>query len=194
VKVDVKVPIGKSGDWSVEEFTISDSDAELFNLRSAISGAGVCGNRSVVPGTYKKLLHFNSTVMSNTPAEIADSAYFVRKATGSVLVSGLGLGAVLTTLLAKPEVTSITVLERSEDVIKLVAPTFKNEDRITIIHTNALEWKPEKGVKFDCAWHDIWNTICSDNLEDMKRLHRKYSRRCKWQLSWCRRECERQAR
>jgi hypothetical protein len=58
----------------------------------------------------------------------------------------------------------------------------------------AFEWKPPKGVRYDAAWHDVWDDICTDNLVGMRKLHRKYGKRCGWQGSWCRGECERSAR
>jgi hypothetical protein len=34
-----------------------------------------------------------------------------------------------------------------------------------------------KGKRYDMVWHDIWDDICSDNLEGMAKLHRKYGDR-----------------
>jgi hypothetical protein len=34
------------------------------------------------------------------------------------------------------------------------------------------------------VWHDIWLDLCTDNLEGMGKLHRKYGRRTDWQGSW----------
>ena len=58
---------------------------------------------------------------------------------------------------------------------------------------DALQFMP-RGMKFTVVWHDIWNHICSDNLPDMHKLHRKYGRRTDWQGSWARHLCERQMR
>ena len=55
---------------------------------------------------------------------------------------------------------------------------------------DALEYKPPRGEQYDVVWHDIWPNICTDNLPEMHKLHRKYGRRCNWQGSWCRAEHE----
>ena len=146
--------------------------------------------RYVRPGTYKRLMHNGTCVMSNTPDEIRDFLGFLRPAHGKILINGLGLGVLLKALLEKPEVTEITVIEKSEDVIKLVAPTYTSDARVKIINADAFSYKPEKKEKWDYVWHDIWNYICVDNLKEMATLHRKYGKKTTtYQASWCKREC-----
>lgn len=183
MKIDIDVPDGVSGEWRVETFEVKNG--ELSQMLSVIkTGRGVPG------GTYKALKRGETTVMSNTPDEIRDFMSFVHRAKGSVLVNGLGIGVLLKALLNKPEVTDITVIELSEDVIKLVAPTYLMDSRVTIIQGDAFTYKPPVDKKYDAVWHDIWDYICGDNLEEMKKLHRKYGRRTKYQESWCRELCE----
>lgn len=181
----VEVPEGRSGDYSVERFTVSEQDAKF----STFSYSG----RYVTAGTYTRLRRGRTVVMSDTPAERRDHAYFVSLATGSVLVNGLGLGMCIKAVLAKDDVAEVTVIEKSPDVIRLVAPAL-TDPRLTIIEADALAWQPPKGKRYDAVWHDIWDNICADNLPDMHKLHRKYGRRTDWQGSWCRAECERQSR
>ena len=189
MKVDVNVPCGKSGDWAIEEMILTEEDVKLHNFRAALHGD--C--RFVPPGNYKKLTRNGTVIMSNTPAECIDFLYFVNcyETKGNILINGLGLGVVLTALLAKPEVEHITVIEISEDVIKLVGPTFAEDPRVTIIHANAFTWKPPKGVRYNAVWHDVWDNICEDNLPEMTKLHRKYGKRCNYQESWARDLCKR---
>lgn len=131
--------------------------------------------------------------MSDTPDEIRDLYPIVWKAQGHVLINGLGLGVVLQACLQKEDVTRATVIEISPDVIALVAPHYREKygDRFEVIQADALAWKPPKGVRYGAVWHDIWDTICWENLESMKLLHRRYGRRADWQGSWCRYLCER---
>ena len=186
MQIKINVPDGKSGNYEVETFTVREDDARLMRIRSIFgSGRGL-----IQPGEYKKLKRDGVMVMSNAPDEIRDFMPFVHRSRGSVLVNGLGLGVLLRALLAKDEVEEVTVIEKSADVIKLVAPTYAHDKRLTIIHADAFEYKPPKGKRYNCVWHDIWDTICSDNLPEMKTLHRKYGRCSDFQLSWCRRECE----
>ena len=76
-------------------------------------------------------------------------------------------------------------------MIDLVGPSFSHDDRVNIICADAFEWRPPKGVRYNAVWHDIWDDICTDNLPEMTRLHRKYGRRADWQGSWCRELCKR---
>lgn len=192
-KINIDVPDGRSGLWAVETFTITPKDhATLF-----IHYPG----RAPRVGTYKRLVRYDdyghnggTTVMSNTQAECLDHRDFIDKATGVVLINGLGLGMCLKAILENPAVTRVYVVEASADVIKLVAPTYQPDPRVEIIHHNAYTYTPPPGVVFDCVWHDIWDTICADNLPQMSRLERKYRRIANWQGSWCKRECQKKKR
>lgn len=183
-KINVNVPDGKSGDWAVESFKVEKNE---FSQMVSIFKTG----RGVPEGEYKRLMRNGCCIMSNTPDEIRDFMHFVHEAKGSVLINGLGLGVVLQALLDREddEITDITVIEKSPDVINLVAPTFANESRVRIINADAFEYIPEKGKKFGAIWHDIWDNICSDNLEEMTKLHRKYGKKTDYQDSWCKGEC-----
>lgn len=183
----VTIPVGESGPYSISRFTISKEEAALENLRMSFSG---WGRRHVHEGEYTALRRGGVMVMSDTPAEMMDHYWFVQRAEGSILINGLGIGMCLKAVLAKAEVTDVTVIEVSSDVIRLVAPHY-NDPRLQIINADAYTWQPPKGKRYNAVWHDIWNDICSDNLPEMEKLHRKYGRRTDWQGSWCKAECKR---
>lgn len=183
-----KVPDGISRDWTVDTFTVSEEDAKRDALRCLFN---FCYARKVPAGTYKRLRCDGVTVMSNTPAECTDHYQPIQRACGRVLINGLGLGVVLGAMLAKDCVTHVTVIEQSEDVIALVAPTFTTDGRVKIICADAYTWQPPRGIRYDVVWHDIWDTLCEDNLPEMAKLHRKYGRRCDWQGSWGKEFCKR---
>jgi len=174
------LPDLKHGKWTLEKFTVDRTDwSSLFTGREVPLGE-----------TYTKLMRNGTIVMSDTPAELADHSYAVFKAKGSCLVNGLGMGAIIRELLLKQEVTDITVIEIDQELIEMMGPYYQN-DKITIIHDDALKYQPQKGKRYQMVWHDIWDNICSDNLPDMHKLHRKYGRRTDWQASWQRDQCER---
>lgn len=179
----IALPEGESGDWKVVCFTLKEDDVGMFNLRLIRDGMW---RRIVPPGIYTKLVHKGEgVVMSDTPAEAHEHRSLYVNAKGSVLVNGLGLGFGISAILRKPEVEHVTVIEKSLDVICLVAPTLEeNHHNITIINSNAMSWRPEKGERFDVVWHDIWTTICDDNKEQMTKLRRAYGHRCGWQGCW----------
>lgn len=96
----------------------------------------------------------------------------------------------------KNVVDHVTVIEKSPDVIALVAPHYlaRYGERLTVVEADILEWKPAKGERWNAAWYDIWNDLCADNLENMKTLHRRFGKKVDWQGSWGREICERQER
>lgn len=187
MKIEITIPDGKSGDWSVETFEVGGEEMKIFNLRAMFHP----GCRTIEAGRYKKLCYKGNIIMSNTPAEIQDHRYFIHMAKGKVLINGLGLGVALTAILQKPEVDSVTVIEKEIDVINLIGPSFKDNSKVEIIHADSFTWNPPKGMVYDAIWHDIWGDICADNLPEMSKLHRKYGRKTKWQGSWCRELCDR---
>lgn len=180
------IPDGESGVWKVSTFTVGSND---FSQMVSLFKTG----RGVLAGSYKRLTRNRKVIMSNTPDEIMDFRHFTCQAYGNILINGLGLGCVVKVLLENNEVQKITIIENSEDVIKLIAPYFTDK-RVHIIHDDAYNYKPPKGERYNFVWHDIWDNICSDNLPEMTKLHRKYARRADWQDSWAKAICQRQAR
>ncbi len=188
MQIEINVPDGKSNSWKVQTFEVTENDAYSFNRRAVFQGG-----RTITSGKYKKLTRKGQIIMSNTPAEISDHRAFILRAkkSESILINGLGIGVALTAVLESDVVKDVTIIENSEDVIKLSGPTFLKDSRVKIIHADAFEWKPPKGKRYNVIWHDIWDDICSDNLPEMTKLHRKYGKRCDWQDSWCKELCKR---
>ena len=185
----VTIPEGKAGKWSIQRFTVSDEQAELERLRGMFRSG-----RFTPAGTYTSLTCAGrGVVMSDVPDEMRDHREAVRQATGHVLINGLGLGMVLAAVLKRPEVTSVTVVELDADVISLVAPHY-SDARLSIVHASAFDYQPPKAIRYGAVWHDIWDSICADNLPEMTRLKRKYGRRANWQGCWCEYECRRNAK
>lgn len=185
-KYKVDIPEGESGEYRIERFVIDDKGKEHHNLLESIHNS----RRNVPSGSFTRLMkgrsNWNGPIMSDTPAEVLDHLEPIRKAKGKILITGLGIGMVLDACLKKESVEHATVIEFSEDVIKLVAPHYQERygDRLEIIHADALEWKSPRGSKYGMVWHDIWPNICADNWEDMKALKRRYARKSQWVGCW----------
>lgn len=154
----------QNGAWKLEKFTV-----ERNNLAAMIQG--------VTPGTYIRLLHNGECVMSDTSMEKRTNMDFYCNAWGNVLVGGLGIGMIILAIQDKPEVRSITVIEKYQEVIDMVASQLDFNNKVKIICADVFEWKPENGVKYDVSYMDIWNYINEDVYEkEMKPLKRKYAR------------------
>ena len=175
---------GTVGEARVEHFRVSKADAESYNMRLRWH-PGTHG-QEIDAGKYARLYVAGHLVMSDTPFERRTNWDFLHEARGDVLVAGLGLGMIVHAALRKPEVTSLTIIEKSADVIRLVGPHFKSP-RLTIINADILEWKPPLGQKWDTLYFDIWADTCEDNLTEIAQLHQRFKGRKRaggWMDSW----------
>ena len=117
--------------------------------------------------------------MSNTPDEWNDHIDFIIAACnnpGPVLITGLGLGMVSAALI-RAGIPSIDVVEINHDVINLAAGHYaklakKHGVEFRVHHADACKWKPDR--QFDHAWHDIWQDLSSDNLDEMQAMRKHY--------------------
>ncbi|MGK6862809.1 hypothetical protein ACKU0O_022705 [Enterobacter hormaechei] len=168
---DLPVKDGTSGTWKLDTFEITADKAMSLALRAEYTGNT---DEFIPPGRYRRLSNGWDVVMSNTPMEIRTCQDFLERATGRVLINGLGLGMVLHAILQKEDVTHVTVIEKEQDVINLVAASFANDPRVEIIHADAMMYCPPAGVTYNACWHDIWPDFATANLSQMDKLEIKY--------------------
>jgi hypothetical protein len=157
---DLPVKDGTSGTWKLDTFEITADKAMSLALRAEYTGNT---DEFIPPGRYRRLSNGWDVVMSNTPMEIRTCQDFLERATGRVLINGLGLGMVLHAILQKDDVTHVTVIEKEQDVINLVAASFANDPRVEIIHADAMMYCPPAGVTYNACWHDIWPDFATAN-------------------------------
>lgn len=187
--VKVNIPEGTSGDWRVQKFEV-DCDNSIEAFRLALKG------RPITSGTYTKLTHHGSVIMSDTPAECRDLWPLVRAVNQMqperVLLNGLGLGVAVLCILPCASIKRIDIVEMSTDVMWLVARHLPEKQRITIHIHDAYTKEWPKGERWDIVWHDIWDNIPNeDDAGDITRLKRKYGHRCQWQGVWAEKEHKR---
>lgn len=191
------LPIGSSGAWTIERFTVSEEDAKLERLRAAIGGHG----RGVPAGDYTALKRHGSTIMSDTRDELHDhlGAFFAarRAVGGRVLIAGLGLGCLLRGILVGTDVAHVDVVDLSSDVIALVGDHYQamateHGKTLAIHEASILDITWPTGTRWDVAWFDIWDNITEDNRPDMTRLARSYGRRADWKGYWSKPEIDAQ--
>lgn len=170
---NVNIPCGEKGTYKIVREYIKPT------LQFSKDG------RYVPEGEYTFLYNNGKLIMSDTPDEKRDHWEAVDKASGRCLLAGLGIGMVLNAIAMKQEVTYIDVVEISQEVIDLVGEYYSNlyPNKIQYHCASIFDWIPPK-EKYNMAWFDIWNALCTDNLEEMKTLHRKYAKRAVWKNSW----------
>jgi spermidine synthase len=171
------IPVGAVGNARV----VHDSPDTLTRLRAARDGQPLNAQ------TYTRLIVDGQLWMTDAEFECWTNTDFVRKAFGDVLVAGLGLGLVLPPLLDSKVVESVTVLERSADVIALIGPLYQHP-KLTIIEADARTWEPPKKA-YHFVYFDIWADVPnSDTLKDIAALKQRYRvslRKHGRTMAWC---------
>lgn len=103
--------------------------------------------------------------MSVTFNEIFTMQPAVDEAKGRVLTLGCGLGYYAYMAALKPDVESVTVVERNEGVIEFfkqkVLPQFRDAGaKIRVVKADAFDFMPAvKDGEYDCCFADIWNGL-----------------------------------
>lgn len=178
------LPAGRSGDWSIEKFPVSQSrhrDTRPACFKSR-------------PGIYTRLKLGNEIFMTDLYDEWWTQRMAIEQARqrgGDVLITGLGLGLVVSSILEPPaeRIGRVIVIERSADVISLVAGSLEQRYRgqIEIINADAFKWLPTTSQHFSVGWHDIWpNPHEQGVLAQAEQLERHYGPFCAWQGNWVR--------
>lgn len=172
---------------TLRSFSISNEESKFYNLRALFNGNG--GFDCVTAGKYVKLSVNNILMMSDTDMEKRTNYEFISNAKGDVMIAGLGIGLILHNLEKKVktgEVKSITVYEKYQDVIDLITPYYKHLP-ITVKCKDILNYLPPKEEIYDTIYFDIWPTIDTNNLKDIRILHNRWKfhkRQDGWMDSW----------
>lgn len=182
-------PTETIGVATVSLFSVDEESARFANVRSMINREESFMRLSA--GDYVRLVVNGELMMSDTDMEKRTNAEFIKNAKGRVMIAGLGIGLILENLrekIANGVVTSIVVYEKYQDVIDLVGHRYKDLP-IEIRCEDIMEYRPKKDEVYDTIYFDIWPTISTDNLDDMRKLHLRWkSHKTKdaWMNSWLR--------
>ena len=159
------IPEAESGLWQIKKFAC----AKPIETKDGNGHVHI-----LPPGRYTSLtrwtdatmhLGMGELVMHDFPYELKKHLIFARRAHGRVLITGLGLGCIARAVRINPNVETVTIIEKSSDVIRMVGPHMP--PCFEIIHADALEWTEKTDRRFDCAWHDLWveNDTDGDHLQ-----------------------------
>ncbi len=98
---------------------------------------------------------------------------------GNVLVSGLGFGILALWLCSKPEVLSVTVIEFSEDVIKLFKDSNTIPDKLNIINMDIRKYNTDTG--YDAILLDHYEKETFDFiLDDIEKISSNIKHKNMW--------------
>lgn len=124
---------------------------------------------------FPAVLEGGNEWMTLTPVDLDTSIEAIQAATGRVVTFGLGLGYYAYMVSEKEEVESITVIEKSPDVIRLfskyILPQFPHKQKVKIVEADAFEYAEKRMAKekFDIAFVDTWRDA-SDGAPMYKRM------------------------
>lgn len=126
---------------SIPQLTVTPSQSGEFAITQK-------GNVFFLHKDKAQLMQLNVNSLREYKEQYAcyDLAY------GDVLITGLGFGMLATWLAAKPEVTSVTVLEYSQEVIDLFVASNSLPQKVTIQLADAKTYTTKD--KFDCIFLD----------------------------------------
>ena len=179
---NIKIPEIKAGRWELKR--------ERYPAYRGVIAADILFDgdfREIPPlGFFTEDFEFPAVLedgnewMTLTPVDLDTSDYAVERARGRVVTFGLGLGYYAYMASEKKEVESVTVVEKSADVIELfsryILPQFSHPEKIRIVNADAFEYAEHSmpSEHFDVAFVDTWRDA-SDGAPmyvRMKRLER----------------------
>ena len=152
----LKVPeykVGKHGLWTLDQF------------EPALIHGYFTGPQPTKPNY--RLKKGNTVWMSLTPMELESQSHHALFSYGHTVVMGLGMGTLLYNILAREEVTQVTVVERDPEVFELLhqianPASWLGWEKAKFIFADALSWKPDEPV--DYLTVDIWSKLGDSNL------------------------------
>ena len=109
------------------------------------------------------LLQDGKDWMLDAPSEAFTNDPIAKKSHGNVVTFGLGIGYYLFMACQNPNVKSITVVEKSKNVIDLfqscILPQFNTDKKIAFINEDAYKlWNSDILSSFDTIYADIWQS------------------------------------
>ena len=162
---NIKIPNMKEKRWELKEDKYKPYEAFVYNDLEKME------DNRLIPQigffdtefTFPVVLENNREWMLITPNEIETMEEAVNEAKGRVLTYGLGLGYYAYMASQKQQVSSLTIVERDENVINLfekyILPQFENKDKISIINEDAFKYAKNQMNKdnYDFVFVDIWH-------------------------------------
>lgn len=179
---NINIPNAKDGDWELK--TESYAPYRGVICHDMIIGSDY--SEFAPLGFFTEEFHFPAVLeggnewMTLTPVDLDTCDEAIEAAHGKVVTFGLGLGYYAYMVSEKESVSSITVVEKSENVIRLfekyIFPQFSHPEKVRIIRADAFEYaeKVMPSEEYDYAFVDTWRDA-SDGApmyERMKRLEK----------------------
>lgn len=158
----VKLPTVTDGEWEFYEGRYKPYEAFVYNDPVRYPDGSVIPKIGFFEReyTYPAVRQGGREWMLITPNEIETMRSPIEKAFGDVVTYGLGLGYFAFMASEKDSVSSVTVVERDERVIRLfrehILPQLPHKNKIRIVNEDALAYAAEDH-RCDFVFADIWH-------------------------------------
>ena len=169
MKIDVNIPVGVSGDFEIAHYTNQTTDNGWL---------GYLANKNESYDNYTVLLKEGCAmpIMQDSEAEYNEHQWLWDNAEGDILIGGLGIGLVNHVLLNNSNITSITIIEKYQDVIDLVWEHCAKDERFNLIHADIETWEIPTDSQWDIGFFDTWLSDNDWSLKEYKNnMIEKYS-------------------
>ena len=167
------IPDGEIGNYKVQSCTTTTGEQSWLTY---VDYKGLTGGPYTV--LYRKYSGSWGTnwmnIMQDTEAEYSEHDWLVQRMSGDILLGGLGIGMIHIPLLESDDVTSVTIVEKEQDVIDLVWDHCAKDERFTIVHGDINTWTPPEGSSWDVAWFDTWLTHEEPMGDYIVRMNERY--------------------
>lgn len=115
------------------------------------------------PFSYPTVLEAGREWMTVTPNEVETMREAVAEARGRVCAFGLGLGYFALMAALKPEVSSVTIVERDPGVIALfqehILPQFPDPGKVRLVQADAFDFASRRMEQIEYAFVDLWHDV-----------------------------------
>lgn len=174
---NIKIDNVKDGSWELRKESYEPyravicGDMTVKSDFSEVPPLGFFGEKFYFPA----VLEDGNEWMTLTPVDLDTCDEAIDTAHGRVVTFGLGLGYYAYMVSEKQNVESVTVIEKSEDVIRLfnkhIFPQFTHPEKVKIICADAFEYaeKNMPAESYDYAFVDTWRDA-SDGAPMYERM------------------------
>lgn len=165
-----QVPAGQSGPWTIERREFAAIDMPWPDDP---------------PGLYTVLRHETiGMVMADFPRLVQEMSAILARASGRILIGGLGLGVVVSKVLESQSVTEAVVLEIDQHVADLAWPTYAGDSRATLVIGDALTHDVASLGLFDAAWFDLWPSLNPAYSDERALVRARWTAASAWLGLW----------
>ena len=163
MRIEVDIPENTYSAYSISKLT----PQEGFPVWKAYAQQrGLEGTYTVL--SYLTNKNYSVLIMNDGPSEFEEHIWLFNRLKGHILIGGLGISMIHKPLLESDEVESVTIIEKSQEVINLVWPHCLKDDRFSIVHADINDFIPSEDDYWDVVWLDTWMNTDGESLPEYK--------------------------